>query len=103
MNVAVKKAIIVMKMPSVQTQMVALHVNVKMDIQEMEQHVMVSGNTMQYCQIPGMKFSLFTIVNSQLKCTIVFIDINECVMEDIQCDSDTVCANENGNYSCEGN
>ena len=36
MNVAVEKTIIVMKMPSVQTQMVALHVNVKMDIQEME-------------------------------------------------------------------
>ena len=32
-----------------------------------------------------------------------FIDINECVMmEDIQCDSDTVCVNRNGNYSCEG-
>ena len=24
-------------------------------------------------------------------------------MEDIQCDSDTVCVNENANYSCEGN
>ena len=31
-----------------------------------------------------------------------FIDINECVMEDIQCDSDTVCVNKNGNYNCEG-
>ena len=36
MNVAVKKTITVMKMPSVQTQMVALHVIVKMDMQEME-------------------------------------------------------------------
>ena len=36
MNVIMKKTIIVMKMPSVQTQMVALHVNVKMVIQEME-------------------------------------------------------------------
>ena len=42
MNVAILKTITVMKMPSVQTQMVVLHVNVKMDIQEMEQHVMVS-------------------------------------------------------------
>ena len=46
-------------------------------------------------------FSLFTIVNSQLKCTLFFIDINECLMEDIQCDSDTVCVNKNENYSCE--
>ena len=36
MNVAVEKTITVMKRPSVQTQMVALHVNVKMDMQEME-------------------------------------------------------------------
>ena len=36
MNVAVEKTITVMKMPSVQTQTVALHVNVKMDMQEME-------------------------------------------------------------------
>ena len=36
MNVTVEKTIIVMKMPSVQTQTVALHVNVKVDIQEME-------------------------------------------------------------------
>ena len=36
MNVAVEKTITVIKMPSVQTQMVALHVNVKMDMQEME-------------------------------------------------------------------
>ena len=36
MNVAVKKTITVMKMPSVQTQTVALHVIVKMDMQEME-------------------------------------------------------------------
>ena len=36
MSVAVEKVIIVMKMPPVQIQMVALHVNVKMDIQEME-------------------------------------------------------------------
>ena len=42
MNVVVLKIITVMKKPSVQTQMVALHVNVKMDTQEMEQHVMVS-------------------------------------------------------------
>ena len=42
MNVAMKKTITVMKMLSVQTQMVALYVSVKMDIQEMEQHVMVS-------------------------------------------------------------
>ena len=42
MNVAVEKTITVMNMPSVQTQMVALRVNVKMDILEMEQHVMVS-------------------------------------------------------------
>ena len=42
MNVAIQKTITVMKMLSVQTQMVALHVNVKMDTQEMEQHVMVS-------------------------------------------------------------
>ena len=43
MNVAVEKTIIVMKMPPVQIQMVAFYVNVKMDTQEMEQHVMVSG------------------------------------------------------------
>ena len=43
MNVAMQKITTVMKMLSVQTQMVVLHVNVKMDIQEMEQHVMVSG------------------------------------------------------------
>ena len=42
MNVAMQMTITVMKMLSVQTQMVALHVNVKMDIQEMEQHVLVS-------------------------------------------------------------
>ena len=42
MNVVVKKTIIVIKMPSVQTHLVALNVNVKMDLQEMEQHVMVS-------------------------------------------------------------
>ena len=42
MNVAIQKTIIVMKMLSVQTQMVALHVNVKLDTLEMEQHVMVS-------------------------------------------------------------
>ena len=54
MNVIMKKTIIVMKMPSVQTQTVALHVNVKMDIQEMEQHVMVSGNTMHDCLISLM-------------------------------------------------
>ena len=36
MNVAAKKSITVMKMPSVLTQMVVLYVNVKMDIQEME-------------------------------------------------------------------
>ena len=42
MNVAMQKTTIVMKMPSVQTQTVALHVNVKMDIQEMELPVMVS-------------------------------------------------------------
>ena len=41
MNVAVKKTIIVMKMPPVQIQMVALYVNVKMGTLEME-HVMVS-------------------------------------------------------------
>ena len=42
MNVVIQKTITVMKMLSVQTQMVALHVNVKMDTPEMEQHVMVS-------------------------------------------------------------
>ena len=42
MNVAMQMTITVMKMLSVQTQMVALHVNVKMDIQEMELPVMVS-------------------------------------------------------------
>ena len=42
MNVAMKKTITVMKMLFVQTQMVVLYVSVKMDIQEMEQHVMVS-------------------------------------------------------------
>ena len=41
MNVATQKTIIVMKMLSVQTQMVALHVSVIMDIQEMELPVMV--------------------------------------------------------------
>ena len=30
------------------------------------------------------------------------IDIDECVIEDIQCDSDTVCVSKNANYSCEG-
>ena len=42
MNVAIQKTIIVLKMLCVQTQMVALHVNVKIDTLEMEQHVMVS-------------------------------------------------------------
>ena len=42
MNVVIQKTITVMKMLSVQTQMVALHVNVKLDTLEMEQHVMVS-------------------------------------------------------------
>ena len=42
MNVAMQMTITVMKVLSVQTQMVALHVNVKMDIQEMELPVMVS-------------------------------------------------------------
>ena len=42
MNVPIEKTIAVMKMLSVQTQMVVLHVNVKMDIQEMDQHVLVS-------------------------------------------------------------
>ena len=42
MNVAIQKTITVMKMLCVQTQMVALHVNVKMDTLEMEPHVMVS-------------------------------------------------------------
>ena len=36
MNVTIKKTITVMKMLFVQTHMVALHVIVKMDIQEME-------------------------------------------------------------------
>ena len=42
MNVVIQKTITVMKMLCVQTQMVALHVNVKMDTLEMEPHVMVS-------------------------------------------------------------
>ena len=42
MNAATQQTITVMKMLSVQTKMVALHVYVKMGIQEMEQHVMVS-------------------------------------------------------------
>ena len=42
MNVAMQMTITVMKMLSVQTQMVALHVNVKMDIQETELPVLVS-------------------------------------------------------------
>ena len=42
MNVAILKTITVMKMPSVQTQMVVLHVNVKIDIQEMEKNVVVN-------------------------------------------------------------
>ena len=42
MNVVIQKTITVMKMLSVQTHMVVLHVNVKMDTQEMEPHVMVS-------------------------------------------------------------
>ena len=42
MSVVIQKKIIVMKMLCVQTQMVALHVNVKMDTLEMEQHVMVN-------------------------------------------------------------
>ena len=42
MNVAIQKTITVIKMLSVQTQMVTLHVNVKLDTLEMEQHVMVS-------------------------------------------------------------
>ena len=42
MSVTMHSKIIVMKMLSVQTQMVALYVNVKMDTQEMEPHAMVS-------------------------------------------------------------
>ena len=42
MNVAMQKTTTVMKMLSVQTHRVVLHVNVKMDIQEMELPVMVS-------------------------------------------------------------
>ena len=43
MNVTMEKTINVMLMPYVQTQMVALHVNVKMATQEMELPVMVSN------------------------------------------------------------
>ena len=42
MNVAMGKTITVMKIASVQTQMVASHVSVKVDIQEMELPVKVS-------------------------------------------------------------
>ena len=42
MNVVKQKTITVIKMLCVQTQMVVLHVSVKMDTLEMEQHVMVS-------------------------------------------------------------
>ena len=42
MNVAMEKTITVMKIASVQTQMVASHVSVKVVIQEMELPVMVS-------------------------------------------------------------
>ena len=65
MNVVVKETIIVMTMPSVQTHMVALHVNVKMDTQEMEQHVMVNGIIMYDCQIhlSNKLYLLFLILN----------------------------------------
>ena len=36
MNVIIKNTITLIKMPPIQTQIAALHVNVKMDIQEME-------------------------------------------------------------------
>ena len=64
---------------------------------------MVSGNTMHDCLIPLIYCHyLYIIVNSQLKYTLFFIDIKECLMEDIQCDSDTFCVNKNENYSYEG-
>ena len=50
MNVAMQKTITVMKMLSVQTLMVALSVNVKMDIQEMEEYVVVSDIHI-YCMV----------------------------------------------------
>ena len=44
MNMTIQETISVMKMLSVQIQMVALHVTDRVDIQEMEQYVMVNVN-----------------------------------------------------------
>ena len=65
MNVTVEKTITVMIMLIVQTQMVASHVIVKMDIQEMEQHVMVNHIIMHVCLILLMNqiYLLFLFIN----------------------------------------
>ena len=74
-----------MKMLSVQTQMVVLHVDVKMDIQEMEQHVMVGD-----------------FVTLLKRNHYFLLDINECSnTDDNNCHESAICTNTNGSFTCQ--
>ena len=85
MNVTMEKTITVMLMPYVQTQMVALHVNVKMDIQEMEPPAMVSD-------------FMTLLKRSQY----FLLDINECSnADDNNCHESALCTNTNGSFTCQ--